>query len=89
MVASSEDNETISSLARRGPMVTYTYSSSYTYREPKPQPPADNNRRAAKLVASVLLSRASGKPMRRRQQTYCENKTYVKSCLSNVVQVEC
>ena len=39
------------------------------------------------VVASVLLSRASGRPMRRRPQAP-EEKTYVRSCLSRPVAVE-
>ena len=54
---------------------------------PSPSPPAD--RRAAKLVASVLLSRGCGRPMRRRPLAYGETRPYVKSCLSKMVEVEC
>ncbi|KAI0074684.1 hypothetical protein K474DRAFT_1510905 [Panus rudis PR-1116 ss-1] len=49
-----------------------------------PRPPSE--RRAAKLVANVLLSRACGRPMRRRPVV--GERQYVKSCLSREVAVE-
>ncbi|CAL1703153.1 unnamed protein product [Somion occarium] len=58
--------------------------------EPEPTPVPvirSDERRAAKLVANVLLSRACGRPMRRRPMD-CGEKTYVKSCLSKMVEVE-
>lgn len=54
-----------------------------------PPPPIvrSNDRRAAKLVANVLLNRSGGRPMRRRPFG-CGERTYVKSCLSRVVEVD-
>ncbi|KAH8100380.1 hypothetical protein BXZ70DRAFT_1008389 [Cristinia sonorae] len=63
-----------------------TQSRHGSWMPAQPSPPAD--RRAAKLVASVLLSRGCGRPMRRRP-AFGENKTYVKSGLSRMVEVDC
>ncbi|KAK7676226.1 hypothetical protein QCA50_020805 [Cerrena zonata] len=54
-----------------------------------PPPPVvrSNDQRAAKLVANVLLNRAGGRPMRGRPLR-CGERTYVKSCLSRMVEVE-
>lgn len=68
-------------------MVTLTYSS-YTYPAVSTPRFSDENR-TSKLVASVLLSRASGRPLRRRMPCVSEERTYVKSCLSKMVEVEC
>jgi len=54
-----------------------------------PAIPAPADRRAAKLVASVLLSRGCGRPMRRRPLGYGESREYVKSGLSRMVEVDC
>ncbi len=67
-------------------MVTYTYSS---YHYPAASPVQRDDQRTSKLVASVLLNRASGKPLRRKLPSYGEQRPYVKSCLSKVVEVEC
>ncbi|KAI0788854.1 hypothetical protein C8Q75DRAFT_807588 [Abortiporus biennis] len=50
--------------------------------------PPVKDMRAAKLVASVLLSRGCGRPMRRRL-SYGESRSYVKSSLSQMVEIEC
>ena len=54
-----------------------------------PPPPVvrSNDQRAAKLVANVLLNRACGRPMRRRPMG-CGERTYVKSSLSRMVEVD-
>lgn len=70
--------------ASRAGFVHYSTPAAYAYPAVAPRPQNDN--RTAKLVASVLLSRASGRPMRRRPQSP-EEKTYVKSCLSRPVAV--
>ncbi|KAI0093834.1 hypothetical protein BDY19DRAFT_989368 [Irpex rosettiformis] len=62
-----------------------TTPSNYAY--PTVTPRRDTER-TARLVASVLLSRASGKPMRRRFPSMGE-KCYVPSGLSRMVMVEC
>ena len=62
-----------------------TSRSSYVY--PTVTPRRDTER-TSRLVASVLLSRASGRPMRRRFPSM-EEKSYVPSGLSRMVMVEC
>ncbi|THH29026.1 hypothetical protein EUX98_g5161 [Antrodiella citrinella] len=62
-------------------------AKGWTPVQPAVPPPAD--RRAAKLVASVLLNRGCGRPMRRRPIGCGESRTYVKSGLSRMVEVEC
>ncbi|KAJ3492132.1 hypothetical protein NLI96_g169 [Meripilus lineatus] len=70
-------------------------ASSYSRAAPSPPPGIQRtvipvpDRRAAKLVANVLLNRGSGRPMRRRMMSYGEERPYIKSCLSRVVQIEC
>lgn len=65
------------------PQTTYIYSSSAPIRAQR------DDQRTAKLVANVLLSRANGRPMRRRLPQSPEEKTYVRSGLSRMVEVEC
>ncbi|KAI0699656.1 hypothetical protein BC835DRAFT_1330159 [Cytidiella melzeri] len=71
----------------RTQLATYT-TSSYSYPTTAVQRAQREDQRTAKLVASVLLNRASGKPMRRRFPSIGE-KSYVKSGLSHMVAVEC
>ncbi|EKM56156.1 uncharacterized protein PHACADRAFT_257234 [Phanerochaete carnosa HHB-10118-sp] len=66
------------------PSHSHSHSSLPVQQVRRASPQNDN--RTAKLVASVLLSRASGRPMRRRPQSP-EERTYVKSCLSRAVAV--
>jgi len=62
--------------------------SAPVYRPTVTAPPC-TDRKAAKLVANVLLSRACGRPMRRRGPQSCtEERPYVKSCLSRMVALD-
>lgn len=70
----------------------HAHATSYApsaYNYPSPPRPAPRDNRASRLVATVLLSRASGRPMRRRSPLGSEEKTYVKSGLSSMVATAC
>ena len=73
--------------ARTTSYVAYSTPSAYSYSSAAPTKALRDDQRTAKLVASVLLSRAGGRPMRRRPQP-SEEKTYIKSGLSRLVEVE-
>ncbi|KAF7791019.1 hypothetical protein EIP86_001978 [Pleurotus ostreatoroseus] len=71
-------------------ILTYSTYSYPTVSTPRVQP-VDANR-TSRLVASVLLNRTNGKPLRARRAPPCasgEERVYVPSCLSKMVEVEC
>jgi hypothetical protein len=68
-------------------MIVLSYAS-YSYPTVS-LPKMTDDQRTAKLVASVLLSRTNGRPMRRRAPSTGEQRPYVKSCLSKAVEPEC
>ncbi|KAI0345034.1 hypothetical protein BDW22DRAFT_1426739 [Trametopsis cervina] len=63
-------------------------TSNYTYSSIAPQRAQRDAQRTARLVASVLLSRTNGRPMRKRCPSPTEEKVYVKSGLSQMIAVD-